>query len=107
MQIVTSSYNRLGSLLAAGFVKEADLFKFIGLTRGAIMVWEKTKHLVRATEESGIMPSGMYQEYLAARAQSFLDRKGLESFGNIPRFDADPAILDRVAREISEARLAA
>ena len=105
--LVTGSHNRLGSLLAAGFVSEDDIFRNPAIVRVAIESWEKTKHVPRANEHRGVLPGLMYYEYLAARAQAYLERSGVKSFGNIPRFDADPAVMTRVAQEVSRARSAA
>ena len=107
VQLVQGSYMQLGNLLAAGFVKEKDVFAFPNITRVGIESWEKTKHIPRANEERGMLPRVIYHEYLAARAEAYLDRNGLKVFGGVPRFDSNPAVMKRVAAEVSRARSAA
>ena len=104
VRLVQGSYTQLGSLLAAGFVKEEDIFSFLGITKGAIETWEKSKHLPRANEAQGLLSVPIFHEYLAARAEAYLDRNGLKMLGRMPRFDSDPAIMARVVREVSQAR---
>lgn len=105
--LIAGSHNRLGSLLAAGFVSGDDIFRNSAIVRVAIESWEKTKHIPRANEQRGVLPGLMYHEYLASRAQAYLDRNGVKVFGILPRFDADPAIVTRVAEEVGRARSAA
>lgn len=106
--LVAGSYARLGTLMAAGFVKEDDVFHFPNITNQAIVSWEKVKHAPRANEsELGIVPGLIFHEYVAARAQRYLERKGVEVYGKVPRFDANPETYTRVAHEISRARSAA
>ena len=108
VQLVAGSFNRLGNLLAAGLVREEDIFPFMTFSRGAVDAWEKTKHVGRTGLYAGSgLPSTLFFEYLAGRAQDYLEREGVQRFGAIPVFDADPAIMARVAREVSEARSAA
>ena len=107
IQTVGSSYGRLGILLAEGLVKERDIFPHPYLSRGAIDAWEKVKHLTRTGSTiGGELSLGMYGELLASRAQNWLEREGVKTFGDIPFFDADPTVLQSIALEVQEARAA-
>ena len=113
---VLSIYNRIGHLLMLGMVEERDIFSFPPLSVRAIQVWEKLKHLPRRDVHSwfhdpiegmrAIYP-GLLLEMLAARAQAYLEREGARTFGSMPIFDADPAVLQAVGTQVAEARGAA
>ena len=97
VRLVSSSYARLGTLLAVGAVEERDIFPHITFSRGAIEAWEKLKHVSRAGEVNlvgRVVPTTIFQEQLAARAQAYLLREGVELYGSVPLFDADWGALD-------------
>lgn len=100
MTMVMASYGRLGTLLAMGMVEERDIFRFPALSGGAIDVWEKVKHVARAGESVAGLGTGLhaakYVEFLAGRAQAYIERKGLSELRSIPRFDADPDVLEAI-----------
>lgn len=105
---VTMSYGRLGNLLAAGMVDGRDIFPHLVFSAGAIEFWEKVKHWARSDPrlaQSGLK-LGMLVEFLAARAQDYLEREGVKQFGNLPIFDADPNFLDSIANRVEAARSA-
>ena len=105
--MVVASYARLGNLLAAGLVKEDDIFPHINLSKGAVDAWEKVKHVPRNNPMAGGLPPAMFFEYLAAHAQDYLAREGARRFGSIPPFDADPSVMESVAAQVQQARAAA
>ena len=110
VRLVSSSYSRLGTLLAVGAVEERDIFPHITFSRGAIEAWEKIKHVSR-TDEVGlvgrVVPSTILQEQLAARAQAYLLREGVERFGSAPFFNADWDALDAMGERVKQARVTA
>lgn len=91
--MVMASYGRLGTLLAMGMVEDRDIFRFPALSGGAIDVWEKVKHVARVG--TGLHAS-KYIEFLAGRSQAYIERKGLSELRSIPRFDADPDVLEAI-----------
>ena len=109
-RLVSSSYTRLGTLLAVGAVEEQDIFPHLTFSRGAIEAWEKFKHLSRTltTHEGGrVVATMVFFEQLAARAQAYLLREGVELFGGAPVFDADWDALDAMGERVKQARATA
>ena len=112
---VTASYGRLGTLLAAGMVREDDIFRLPVFSVYAIEMWEKIKHLERGQGIDGSvlgpnMPAvriPMFVEFLASRAQAYLAREGVKQFGGLPRFDADPTLMASINSQITQARAVA
>ena len=105
--LVGSSYGRLGTLLAMGLVEERDIFPFLALSRGAIDVWEKMKHATGAGEAGRGLANAMFNEFLAARAQAYLEREGVKTFGRLRTFESDPDVLARVGSAVQQARATA
>ena len=105
--LVSSSYARLGTLLAVGAVEERDIFPHPTFSRGAIDAWEKFKHVPRTGGLGGgvrILPTTIFHEQLAARAQAYLLREGVERFGSVPSFDADWDALNALNEQVKQAR---
>ena len=106
-----TSYARLGVLLEMRVVGEDEIFPDVGLSRGAIEAWERLKHLYRGSDQTQgrFLPetSGIRHERLAARAQAWLLRRGVQELGSVPHFDADRDALAAMGREVAAARAAA
>ena len=108
VRLVAGSYARLGTLIAAGAVEERDVFPHLTFSRGAIEAWEQLKHLMRTgpggvLSETGVFTTMLFFEQLAARAQAYLLREGVELFGSAP-FDADWDALDAMGEQVKQAR---
>lgn len=110
VRLVAGSYARLGTLLAVGAVEERDVFPHLTFSRGAIEAWEKLKHLARTAgfsgvlSETGAFTTTLFFEQLAARAQAYLLREGVEQFGSVAMFDADLDALNAVGEQVKQAR---
>ena len=103
--LVAGSYARLGTLLAIGALEERDIFPHVTFSRGAIEAWEKFKHVSRTGQDGlGALNPSLFHEQLAARAQAYLLREGVERFGNAPLFDADLEALDAMGEQVAQAR---
>ena len=115
--LVGTSYARLGTLLAVGAVEQRDIFPHPALSRGAIEAWEKLKHVPRtvrggllmraqeqAQESGGRVPTMIFHEQLAARAQAYLLREGVKLFRSAPVFDADWDALNAMGEHVKQAR---
>ena len=50
------------------------------------------------------MPATMFFEYLAGRAEGYLAREGVRTFGSIPQFDADSSVMESVEAQVQRAR---
>lgn len=106
-RLVSSSYSRLGTLLAVGAVEERDIFPHLTFSRGAIEAWEKLKHVPQMRHGQPVLPTSIFHEQLAARAQAYLLREGVERFGSVPSFDADWDALNAMGERVRQARATA
>ncbi len=111
LMVVTAGAVFAGAQLEMGVVGEDEIFPDVGLSRGAIEAWERLKHLYRGSDQmqGRFLPetSGIRHERLAARAQAWLLRRGVQELGSVPHFDADRDALAAMGREVAAARAAA